>query len=77
MLAQCLQNLTAPAVILQAGNVLDRIGEGARPLLPVMKSALATAPTSPNGTYPPQHILNHTVAVLEGTIPALVYPPAR
>lgn len=35
---------------------------------------LAAAKPTPNGTYAPQPILNHTLAVLEGTTPALVYP---
>lgn len=35
---------------------------------------LAAAKPTPNGTYAPQPILNHTVAVIEGTIAALVYP---
>jgi hypothetical protein len=35
---------------------------------------LAAAKPTPNGTYSPQPILNHSVAVLEGTIAALVYP---
>jgi hypothetical protein len=38
------------------------------------RRALAAAKPTPNGTYAPQQILNHTLAVLEGTTPALVYP---
>lgn len=68
------QDTDAPAFILHAGNVLDRLGEIARPSLPAMKRALALAKPAPAGTYPPQHILNHAIAVLEGRTPALVYP---
>jgi len=63
-----------PAFILQAGNVLDRLGERARPTLSAMKRAVASSPTATGGTYPPQHILQHAIAVLEGTTPSLVYP---
>jgi hypothetical protein len=35
---------------------------------------LAAAKPTPNGTYSPQPILNHSVAVIEGTTAALVYP---
>jgi hypothetical protein len=38
------------------------------------RRALSAAKPTPNGTYAPQHVLNHTLAVLEGTTPALVYP---
>jgi hypothetical protein len=73
-LERCLQNTDTPAFIMQAGNVLDRLGESARPSLPAMKRAVASAQPTPAGTYPPQHILNHAIDVLEGTTPALVYP---
>ena len=75
-LEQLAQNIDAPAVILQACNVLDRLGEIARPALPAMKRALAAAKFTPGGTYPPQYILNHAVGVLEGRVEALIYPPA-
>ena len=68
------QNTDAPAFIQHAGNVLDRLGELARPSLPAMKRALALTKPTPAGFYPPQHILNHAIAVLEGRAPALVYP---
>lgn len=76
VLARWAQNTDAPAAILHAGNVLDRLGEIARPALPAMKRALESAKPTPGGTYPPQYILNHAVAVLEGRTAALVYPPA-
>lgn len=73
-LERTLQDLSRPAVIMQAGNVLDRLGELARPSLPAMKRALKVAKPVPGGRYPPQHILVHTVGVLEGRVRALVYP---
>ena len=73
-LARVLENSSTDAFIMQAGNVLDRIGERARPAMPAMTRALAAAKPTPNGTYPPQHILNHIIAVLEGTTAALIYP---
>ena len=76
VLARWAQTTDAPAAILHAGNVLDRLGEIARPALPAMKRALESAKPTPGGTYPPQYILNHTVAVLEGRTPALIQPPA-
>jgi arylsulfatase A-like enzyme len=74
-LERWLENSGTPAFIQHAANVLDRLGESARPALPAMKRALASAKPTPGGTYPPQQILNHAVAVLEGKTPALVYPP--
>ncbi len=62
---------------LQAGNVLDRLGEAARPSLPAMKRAFTGAKPLPGGRYPPQYILGHAIAVLEGKVPALVYPSVQ
>lgn len=58
---------------LQAANVLDRIGEQARPLLTTMQRVSKAA----NGNKEQTHLrwlLEHTVDVLAGTTPALVYP---
>ncbi len=75
-LERLLQTTGTPAFIQQAANVLDRLGESARPALPAMQRALASAaPGKAGSQYPPQHILTHTIAVLEGKTPALVYPP--
>lgn len=68
VLERAILNDGAPGVVLQAGNILDRLGEPARPALPAMKQALAAARPTPGGTYPPQYILNHAVAVLEGSV---------
>jgi len=60
-------------VAVQAGNVLDRLGEAARPLLPTMKAALASAGEESN----PKRIFEHLVAVLEGHKESLVYPVTK
>jgi arylsulfatase A-like enzyme len=73
-LERSIADSNTPAFIMQAGNVLDRLGERARPALAAMKRAVASSPTATGGTYPPQHILQHAIAVLEGTTPSLVYP---
>lgn len=73
-LERLVQEPNPPGVILQAGNVLDRLGELARPVLPGMKRAVAEGKPTRAGTYPPQYILNHAIDVLEGRVPALVYP---
>jgi hypothetical protein len=66
-----------PYIALQAANVLDRMGETARPSLPVLKEAMGrvgdtSEPTSPGKLL--QWILKHTTGVLEGQIKPLVYP---
>jgi len=63
---------------LQAGNVLDRLGEQARPALPAIKSALVAVGKiegvkSTNENYPVA-ILTHLIDVLEGRKQSLVYP---
>jgi len=65
------------ATVRQAGNVLDRLGEIARPALPAMKEVLAAWPGKQEDYKDPRYILKHTVDVLEGKIQALVYPPAQ
>lgn len=71
VLERCLK--TGGPVSVQAGNVLDRLGEAARPSLPVMKAVLKSAGDG-NGRDYPKRILEHVVAVLEGREQALVYP---
>lgn len=66
-----------PFFALQAANVLDRLGEAARPALPAMKKILASVVKEPGANSPrayPQRILERVIAVLEGTEKALVYP---
>ncbi len=75
-LERCIEDTRNPGAILQAGNVLDRLGEIARPAIPAMKKALAEAKPAPQGNFPPQYILKHTIGVLEGRTSPLVYPDA-
>ena len=66
------------AFALQAANVLERLGEAARPSLPVMRrvSAAMAAETGPaNLRQFLRRSLERTTAVLEGRAAALVYPP--
>ena len=70
-LESCLKK-TGP-VSVQAGNVLDRLGEAARPLLPTMKVVMKSGGEG-NGQNYPKRILEHVVAVLEGREQPLVYP---
>ena len=70
-----IQNTDTPPFALQAANVLDRLGEAARPALPTMKTVLAAAGKQPgNAEKYPVRILTHVIAVLEGREPPLVYP---
>lgn len=65
------------AFALQAGNVLDRLGDAARPALPAMKRVLAGLPESSEANQMEGYLrrmLNHTISVLEGRTAALVYP---
>jgi arylsulfatase A-like enzyme len=80
VLERCLQDLTAPFFALQAANVLERLGQDARPSLPGIKAALDKLGNQggpdASGAYL-QHLLTHIIAVLEGKEPALVYPPSH
>ncbi len=65
----------APALALQAANVLDRLGESARPALPAMKTSLACwSQRSGLMEQYPVRILTRVIDVLEGREQALVYP---
>jgi len=77
VLEKRLQDGATPQFGLQAGNVLDRLGEAARPSLPVMKQVLASVGgTETEKSYPAYigRILNHAVNVLDGKTAPLVYP---
>jgi arylsulfatase A-like enzyme len=82
VLERQLQSPDNQSFALQAANVLDRLGELARPALPAMKRVLAnTSPAQDEGgrvgQYP-RRILERTIAVLDGQTPPLVYPtPAQ
>ncbi len=70
------QNATTYAA-LQAANVLDRMGEQARPLLPAMEQRRKSLPSgkgSSNVSGYLERILSHITAVLRGREKALVYP---
>ena len=76
VLERQLQQTQAPFFALQAANVLDRLGESARPCLPVLKQLLAkTEGGDANGAggYL-NRMLDRITAVLEGNAAALVYP---
>jgi len=77
VLERWVKNTESPFFALQAANVLDRLGERARPALPVLKQLLETVTKGKgrraDGQYP-KRILERVVAVLEGKEPALVYP---
>jgi arylsulfatase A-like enzyme len=77
-LERCLKNTGTPWVGLQAANVLDRLGEAARPALPSMRQTLDRIPAqSASPADPLQYqgrILERAVAVLDGKALALVYP---
>ena len=77
VLERWLRGTNSYSFALQAGNVLDRLGEQARPVLGTMRAVLASAPepesASDNRQYPAR-ILNHAINVLEGKTPAMCYP---
>jgi arylsulfatase A-like enzyme len=63
---------------LQAGNVLDRLGEAARPALPTLRDVLSRVSSHEGPTDPLQfqrRILERCLAVLDGAVQPLVYPP--
>jgi len=76
VLQRWLRSKENPWFTLQAANVLDRLGEAARPVLPTMREVLADPPNKQAARADGylQRILEHTVAVLDGKTPALVYP---
>lgn len=61
-----------PEWALQAANVLDRMGEAARPALPAMKAAAQGGGKAGKGY--PARILDYSIDVLEGRQRPLVYP---
>ena len=76
-LVRLLENSESPFFALQAANVVDRLGERARPSLPVIKQLLAAGSKENDANSSrayPQRILERIAAVLEGREQALVYP---
>lgn len=68
---------SSPFAGLQAANVIDRIGEQARPLLPLLQKRLKALPSGKGANSASayqQRILERITAVLQGTEKALVHP---
>jgi arylsulfatase A-like enzyme len=77
VLERSLQNTNAPFFALQAANVLDRLGERARPALPLIKQLLTSLQKEADANSPRaylERIMERIVAVLEGRAQPLVYP---
>jgi arylsulfatase A-like enzyme len=78
VLQQWLKSQENPRFALQAANVLDRLGDRARPALPMMKEVLADslAPgKNGGGDEYIQRILTRSISVIEGKTPAWVTSP--
>ena len=75
-LERLIQLKDADGTVMIAANVIDRLGELARPSLPVLKRVFAGEASKKleGGKYAPTHILLHSIDVLEGRVDALVYP---
>ena len=69
-------NTTGRFYTVHAANVLIRLGESGRPLLPVMKTMYAATQDAAINTAPAylNRLLERNIALLEGREPALVYP---
>ena len=66
VLERWIQRTDTPPFALQAANVLDRLGEAARPALPAMKATLAAARQEKSqGENYLVRILTHIIDVLE------------
>ncbi len=77
VLERWLQSTDSPWFGLQAANVLDRLGEAARPALTVMRERHRQVENAEGASDPRQYqrrILEHSIAVLEGRTEALIYP---
>jgi arylsulfatase A-like enzyme len=76
VLERWITNTSGTFYSLHAANVLLRLGEAGRPLLPVMKKLQSTAADADNNTAPAylNRLLQRNIALLEGREPALVYP---
>jgi arylsulfatase A-like enzyme len=77
VLERSLQEQDNLAFALQAANVLNRIGEAARPALPTLKQSLAKFSAKPESDRYAgylQRILTQNVTVLEGRAAPLTYP---
>lgn len=76
VLERWITNTSGTFYTVHAANVLIRLGEAGRPLLPVMKQRYAATQDAGNNTGPAylNRLLERNIALLEGREPALVYP---
>jgi len=76
-LARWITNTSGTFYTVHAANVLVRLGETGRPLLPTMKKMYEATRDAENNTAPAylNRTLERNIALLEGREPALVYPP--
>ena len=77
VLERCLKNSQSPWFALQAANVLDRLGESARPVLPALRAMQQRVAQEEGAQNPLQYqrrILARIIAVLDGRELPLVYP---
>ncbi|MEY3897718.1 MAG: hypothetical protein RLZZ214_3239, partial [Verrucomicrobiota bacterium] len=77
VLERRVQDAASPIIARHAANVFDRLGERARPSLPVIRKLLASQPEEKGANSSKaylQRILERTVAVLDGREQPLVYP---
>jgi hypothetical protein len=75
-LERWITNTSGTFYTVHAANVLIRLGEAGRPLLPIMKKMYAATQDAGNNTAPTylNRLLERNIALLEGREPALVYP---
>ena len=77
VLERWLKSHEQPWVGLQAANVVDRLGDAARPALPMLREAFQRVSSETGQASPLQYqarILEHIVMVLDGKKQPLVYP---
>ncbi|MEI7936931.1 MAG: sulfatase-like hydrolase/transferase [Verrucomicrobiota bacterium] len=76
VLERWITNTSGTFYTVHAANVLIRLGEAGRPLLPVMKQMCAATQDAAINTAPYylNRLLERNIALLEGREPALVYP---
>ena len=76
VLERWITNTSGTFYTLHAANVLIRLGEAGRPLLPAMKKMYAATQDAGNTTAASylNRLLERNIALLEGREPALVYP---
>jgi hypothetical protein len=76
VLERWITNTSGTFYAVHAGNVLIRLGEAGRPLLPVMKKMCAATQDAAinSAPYYLNRLLERNIALLEGREPALVYP---